>query len=1219
MLGFTLRGAGEKGENYFSDEVKTPHVAWCKPYAKGKIRVVVLAPGKSVRRIIELAQRIDLEVVGTVNYDRREATELVKKDWDVCLLSDVNMVGLLPGTRYWILKHAMQGRGLVIIDPDFALNLHHCNEFSTKNLRMRGHNVKACEFPPKGLPVLPEGQEFLLRNFPSTGLKATLEYIEKTKKMKQQFLSSATSWVPVWKKLPEYSDSRKFAEAGLSTYQIGTGRGVNIDAVVEMAEGVEFDFGRTITNYDYALSLVAKAILWAAPEKKRPEIIMHEIEDGLSFRVEEVSSKKLKTILLNRAAEIRPVKVRAVIRREDGVTTDIEGVNCDLPANGLQEVSFALPALSAGAYCLDIFVESGRGREIFGSGGFYVTSDKGIECIELESDFVERGEMLRGKVILQNGEAGDRILVKFVDSYGRIVAKKEAKVTDPAEPVALVFQARPDTTQIVRIQATLLEGNREIAHKERSFTVPRRGRGTFNLTVWDIRRGILGYYGGQRMKSAGVTASYSEFHEGIGLRECAANGLMALPHVTHMCGWRPRPQGKTLETYGGYGKPVTWNNDLARDLEIKWRVDHYLPAKKHGVLAFSLGDETATRYVDASRECQAAYRRYLRRAYGTIEALNKEWGERFKDFEGIELLKSGDAWEKEALKQKKYPRWVDRQLFASENMMMVVRQFGKAFRERLNEPGALCGFDATSLHDHDYLDFDQIMASVNWWCPYVDYVHNNILRSLQPHGFFSATWTGPSPVELCKYWRTIMSGLNGMSYFMLEYDRPGEPNYGFLAPAYNFHPLVQKFLEDMEPIFNGLGDVLVDGVQQNEPVALYYSFESALVGSFKENTPFNTVKRANMEFNRIIHDLGLEFKYVTGKQVANGILGKGNYELLILPCVQALNRKQAGFIRQFVENGGLLVADMRPGIYDEHGKPISPGLLNEVFGVRRRPDGQPKSVPLQFTARIGPQEIQVSLGNTTVDTGYEPVKARPMGYAEGTPIFFVNPLGKGHAILLNFNLASQASPYARHRLLQDLITLAGVRPALTVRDDNSRPLLESRTMRWKIGEGEIVGIILYPLRRKPVNGVTSVKVALPTSAHVYDIREGGRYLGQITEVMLKMETLQPKFLAVLPYRLKGLEVKPTLSRIKQGEHLKVQIVLNGFPAKGMVCHPLHIEAISPDEESAACFERKTLIRRGKGEITFLVAFNEKIGKWKFRCRDILSGQIADAYFEVMPK
>ncbi|MCY2989794.1 MAG: hypothetical protein NTY19_18255 [Planctomycetota bacterium] len=40
-------------------------------------------------------------------------------------------------------------------------------------------------------------------------------------------------------------------------------------------------------------------------------------------------------------------------------------------------------------------------------------------------------------------------------------------------------------------------------------------------------------------------------------------------------------------------------------------------------------------------------------------------------------------------------------------------------------------------------------------------------------------------------------------------------------------------------------------------------------------------------------------------------------------------------LRAYVRQGGVLIADVRPAIYDGHVKPLAAGQLDDVFGVKR--------------------------------------------------------------------------------------------------------------------------------------------------------------------------------------------------------------------------------------------------------------------------------------------
>ena len=57
------------------------------------------------------------------------------------------------------------------------------------------------------------------------------------------------------------------------------------------------------------------------------------------------------------------------------------------------------------------------------------------------------------------------------------------------------------------------------------------------------------------------------------------------------------------------------------------------------------------------------------------------------------------------------------------------------------------------------------------------------------------------------------------------------------------------------------------------------------------------------------------------------------YKLLILPNIAALSDEQCGQLRQFVQNGGSMVASFETSLYNEEGMPRNNFGLSDVFGV----------------------------------------------------------------------------------------------------------------------------------------------------------------------------------------------------------------------------------------------------------------------------------------------
>ena len=58
-----------------------------------------------------------------------------------------------------------------------------------------------------------------------------------------------------------------------------------------------------------------------------------------------------------------------------------------------------------------------------------------------------------------------------------------------------------------------------------------------------------------------------------------------------------------------------------------------------------------------------------------------------------------------------------------------------------------------------------------------------------------------------------------------------------------------------------------------------------------------------------------------------------SYKLLVLPNIAALSDKQCEQLRQYVEDGGSVVATFETSLYDEQGKPRSNFGLSDLFGV----------------------------------------------------------------------------------------------------------------------------------------------------------------------------------------------------------------------------------------------------------------------------------------------
>src|SRR5260370_23709636 len=91
------------------------------------------------------------------------------------------------------------------------------------------------------------------------------------------------------------------------------------------------------------------------------------------------------------------------------------------------------------------------------------------------------------------------------------------------------------------------------------------------------------------------------------------------------------------------------------------------------------------------------------------------------------------------------------------------------------------------------------------------------------------------------------------------------------------------------------------------------------------------IRAATRNFVRSLEHGGLQPRFVSAEAVKQGQLRDGSFRILMLPHTVAMAPKEAEEIRSFVEQGGVVVADTEPGIYDEHGRRSAEPPLSEIF------------------------------------------------------------------------------------------------------------------------------------------------------------------------------------------------------------------------------------------------------------------------------------------------
>ena len=963
-------------------------------------------------------------------------------------------------------------------------------------------------------------------------------------------------------------------------FSIGEGRGLRLPKQPD----IPYHNGWEV-EYDYWAEQLGHAILWAAGHEPKMTLRVDPAAD-------EVVWDATKTFTLDVRGEAVGDEAHALIRvRTAG------GPTIDLPERALPGRAFSVQvgALPAGDWHFDAWVVSSEGIETWATVPFTVTASPALSGVLLDAEWGEVGDMISGKALVE-GAIGpnDSVRVGLFDRRGRLLKQKLLK---PANgQVQFEFEIEPWMPMLVRMDAALLRNPpgddpaMVIDSADAYVRVTRRNRGQFNFLIWDTPRGTLAPYAEQSLAENSVTLQLGGGNPPL---ITSAFDIAWVPYTTHI---------KAAKTEDGIMKPFCWNNEEALAAAVQAKADNYLPARQHGAFVYSLGDEISTQGSCLSPQCAEAYRDYLDLVYGSLDALNESWATNFANWDQVGLSKDGDDDEANSLAEGNYPRWFDRQAFQSYNFVQMSGAYAKAYSEI--DPEARTGFEGAGKFARGD-DLDLIIRDSGLWSPYPG-VADEVIRSIAPRDFPRSNWMGyakDADPLLRKYWRMVTRGCDAVWWW--RWETIGR-FHGWIAPDLRPYPAVKEILKDTQIVRDGLGDLLLKSEMLDDDIAVLYSYPSTLACELEDGGSYGSYEAAHTSFHQIIRDLGYQFRYVTDRMLRLGEFEADRYRVLILPRIEALGEAEAAVIRQYVEDGGVVIADVRPAIYDGHCKPLDEGLLDDVFGIATD-DRAPATISSTFIESDPDVTFDKALVDTTVSltTGVE------HGIANGVPLMITNRYGDGAAILLNFaaasfpKLAVAGTDAAAGELMADLISRSGANvPALALLDAVGERLRNIEVTRWQDGDMQIVSLFRQSGTREPAT------VVLPEAKHVYDLRNRD-YLGHVTRFETEIIPFRASFFALCDAQTPAPSIVAQPAGVARGQVANVSISVPG--ATGLHAFRLTAKAGSADFD---WLDQVVIAGAQPVQIQVPVAFNDPTGEYQISARELFSNQSFEATLRV---
>ena len=345
--------------------------------------------------------------------------------------------------------------------------------------------------------------------------------------------------------------------------------------------------------------------------------------------------------------------------------------------------------------------------------------------------------------------------------------------------------------------------------------------------------------------------------------------------------------------------------------------------------------------VDAHPENILEYQKRMQQKYGSIEKFNQQCDTQYQSFSELKQVLTQEARQRDNFaeftewRNFNVDRWVETIRLVADSgkkgdpgsALSLYNSFGQ---------GALSGNDYWKLLTRGGLEFSHEYTSMVYMGNNPIYDFDELYRSFRPDlrvwgftGYFGSrprAFFEPWWFALHRYggfcWFATASGIGagGGGRWLNLLDVPG---YGLTEDAANVKAGLEK-----SALMEGLGKLFLEYEWQKRDVAILYSHPSLMVSFCLSKETRGTeihasgklhdyfYSRHNLRY--LLEELLYQYDFIAPEQISQGILD--SYKVLFLPGSIALSENTALVLKNFAANGGRIISDFQPGIYDELGR-----------------------------------------------------------------------------------------------------------------------------------------------------------------------------------------------------------------------------------------------------------------------------------------------------------
>lgn len=431
--------------------------------------------------------------------------------------------------------------------------------------------------------------------------------------------------------------------------------------------------------------------------------------------------------------------------------------------------------------------------------------------------------------------------------------------------------------------------------------------------------------------------------------------------LTAQAAYRARPDDTSLlQRQPGFLDPVWQSRVVQRLTAIVRRNSKYHPLFYNLADEAGIADLSAFWDFDTSEASIAGMRTWLRGEYGSLAALNAEWGTHFQRWDAVQPELTRTAMRRA---DDNFAAWSDFKAWMDVSFARALRTGTNAVHAAA--PKALAGIEGAQKPGWGGYDYTQLADAVDVMEVYDSGENLPIIRSLNPGLIPLRTIGGDTRTELHAVWRSVLRGVRGLVVWdegsdLVRADGSPGPRAATLKPLF-------------DALHGPQGQSLARATPHDDPIAILYSPESFRVqwmldhraagdawmarGAEMENED-GPYRHALQGYATSLAGLHLQPRFVSVADLINHRFGA---RALILPGAVALPPEAAAAIQSFARHGGVVIADTQPGVFDGHG--------------RRLP--RPPAIPFQQLDPADTTALRSALGITSrigVEAG-QPIEA----------------------------------------------------------------------------------------------------------------------------------------------------------------------------------------------------------------------------------------------------